>query len=233
MMSDVELMRRERHLKGLALNTYSEYSLLPWIINLNQATENSLLRFEKFAFTVRVGYWNDFSYIHDPVFYDLARSVGLSERKYIMEKLEEGTTPHATELNLQVVTEHIREMVADRYPPTVIALPIELHHAVNLEWDPTWQAIQFNPDRLRIDDMDVRILWSNKYMPFKRAYLVNRDFGVWTTKEPKDRRLEVVFRRVTEELMEVTVQTVFNFQFLETGAVRSFEILNLPPDNGM
>jgi hypothetical protein len=218
----------EERLRGIAIEIYKQYSMIPSVSTTDTAPPNSSLSFDKFGRKILIDHWLDPSYVHDILFHDLGRIIGLSERKYFIDQLAKNVSPQRMDISLGLIEQSAAEMAESHGAPTAILLPIELYQKVHANWDPSWRTIRYNPDRFVFADTQIRIFWSNMYTPFKIVYLVAPSFGIWTTRRPKDERLEVLFNPQSDTSMEVTVQTVFNFQVRTAEAVRAFEIPNLP-----
>jgi hypothetical protein len=115
-----------------------------------------------------IDHWRSPEYVHDLVFQDLGRIIGLSETKYLYDKLMDDTfaSRQAGEFNLSIVRDAATTMAADGLIPTALILPIELYRDVFTRWDPSGRLITYGPrESINLEGIRIRLLWSNNFVP--------------------------------------------------------------------
>lgn len=222
MSASEQEMARQRE---KTLRSYDEYSILPSVatlINYNPTTNPTRL---KFAQTIKLDHWLDPSYVHDLVFYELGRTIGLSEQKFIVNELLGGIPGTQVEhLDLETVTRAVTDLAVDGHKPSAILLPIELYQEVFNSWAAGGRLMSYHPQRLMIAGMEIRMLWSNKYNPFKRCFVLRRDFANWIARPSAEERVQVDFDQTGPAEMRVTVESRFDYRVVDAQAVKTFRI---------
>gem|GEM_PF-3236082 len=214
----------------MAVQTYNEYSLLPDVVELQDFDERTAPTRLKFARRILIDHWNDPSYVHDLVFYELGRTIAISERKFVTDELlmkVKATTVERFDFDALVTA--ITKLSSKGDLPSAVLLPIELFHDVVSLWNSSGSLIQYHPERITVAGTQMRLFWSNKYNPFQNAFVISKDFASWTASPSRAERLKVVFDQEKASNMRVTVEACFDYRVLKESAVEAFRITTLKP----
>lgn len=212
------------------METYNEYSVVPSIFNLVSYDEVGAPTRLKFAQRVTLEHWLEPGWVNDLVFNELGRTIGLSERIYVTDKVLSNVPPRRVDaLSLDVVTQSIRNLVDNGHEPSAMLLPIEAFKEVHNVWNSSSRLISYHPETISVEGRDVRLFWSNKYNPFHFCYIVSRDCANWTARPSLDVRLTVDFVELEPRRMQVTVESRFDVSEIRADAVIALEIANLEP----
>jgi len=214
---------RATEMRELSRRTYAEYSALPSLVTLKDSPTITEGEFLKFASRVSVGHewFTDPSMVPNALFYDLARSIGLSERAYLVKEMRglSGVT-HRTGINPQVLEEVVHDMTGNGLTPTAILLPIDIYQEVYSNWDRTGRMIRYGAkESLTLGGAEMRLYWSNKFNQFDECLVVCRKFAVWEAKPSVRERLQVVFENDGTQITGVLMQTLFRFRPIEARGV--------------
>lgn len=205
-------------MRELSRRSYKEYSVLPSLVLLKDygpqwEGEGEFLKFAS-KVPAEHEWFTDPSNVPDMVFYDLARSIGLSERAYLIKEMQSlHGAVRRTGISLQVIAGEVQEMIARRVTPTAILLPIEIFKEVHTRWDPTGRAIRYGPNEsLTLGGAEMRLFWSNKFTPFRECFVVSKKFARWIAKPSTDDRLQVIYENDGNRITSILMQTVFRFE---------------------
>jgi hypothetical protein len=224
--SESEKMR----LRKLTIDTYNQYSILPSVVNLQKSVGVDSDTPHKFARHLTVDHWLDQSYVHDLVFIEMGRVIGLSETKYLVERIEKEIRPvSGNAFDMDLISHHAHELSEKKYNPTALILPIQLYREFFNKWVLTRHLKIHGPgEQITLDGLRMRLVWSNKFVPLSRALIVNKYFADWTCSPSPDDRIQVNFAPKDETNMDVQVESKFRMEIKRPELVVSLDIPNLP-----
>lgn len=211
-------------LTGIVRNSYLEYSMLKGVATLldyQPQSQPTRLLFER---NVVIDHWMDPNYVHDLIFYELARVIGLSEQKFVVDRLlNEAPKERVDRYDLEMVRGAVADMRSDGDVPTALVLPIELYQDVFQTWSTHGLMMQYHPQRLTIDGVSLRLYWSNKYNAFSNAFVVSENFATWVARPTREVRIEVDYQLEGVGCMRVDVRSRFDYRIANARAIRAFE----------
>ncbi len=214
---------KAKEMRDYSRRTYAEYSVLPSLVTLRDYAHSDTGEFFKFASHIRAGegWFTDPNVVPDLVFYDLARSIGLSERAYLVKEMQglRGAA-RTSDLTLETLTRVVGELKERGHTPTAILLPIEVFQEAHLIWDPSFHLIRYGPrESITIGGTEMRLVWSNKFNPFDEGFVVSSSFARWVAKPSVEERLQVTYESDDERITGVLMQTLFSLEVLHEDAL--------------
>jgi hypothetical protein len=219
-------------LSKLTQKIYKQYTFLDDVVKVvgaNRAAQTSSSPRTHITRKVVLENWLEPNVIHDLVFQELARQVGLEERRIVMDRLSsDNFQPQSGEFKLETIDSAINAMTNRGFHPDALLLPIQLYQVVFTRWDPTGRIVSYGPRPLiTVYETRLKLFWSSIYVPFRDAFLVSRDFATWTVFPSPEQRLQVRFNALPDNEMEVIVETSFNFEVRRREGATRFSITEL------
>jgi hypothetical protein len=170
-------------------------------------------------------------YSREDIYYDVAlqqlgRNIAFSEKKFIIEEiLKNERIKHISipETNLTVLKEQIQRIVdeTNTYPEILLA-PVDyfvkFHDWYRSMTDRSFRMETF--DKMIISGHSYRVLWSNKYIPFKEFIFANKSYGEWVAKPSINKRFYVKISESDKpDKLDLLMYTTLKFSILEPNRI--------------
>jgi len=122
---------------------------------------------------------------------------------------------HAKDLSYETISKAIAS-----FPPNAqitIFIPIDFYSALHLIAHKRMH-VEYRDYRptLLVGSKEMRVIWSNKYVPFEEIILIGRGFGEWIVKldENTGQTLTFDLRPASGKKIDVTVRTIAMYSIL-------------------
>ena len=187
-IKEIERCKRE------ILSSYKRESFISEFVSVRQFSEETDARLNFISIglhhVVPMKWFTDESYY--PGFYcnQLGRGIGIGEKKYLLEKIEEYSKeiePQETEFRVKKLISITKNFIDEGFSPTIF-IPLKYFVEINTVAATNYAARRPIMDfsgrihKLIVGGTKVPIMWSNKFMDFKKVILFDKHIGIWIFK---------------------------------------------------
>lgn len=194
-----DAMEKLQRCQELFTNIYHESSVINTIVQTRDAVEldENFLKIYRRTYMPK-DWFNRIDHYPDLVFRQFGADLAFSEKKYILEQILENENIERIERDREIQFADLRNVLLrlaerQRDTPIVLFLPIRYYTQFHIDWiqeNPRQFTIRY-PRGATILGHNLRIFWSNKYMPFDEFVFIDASFGLWISKPSFENRLQV------------------------------------------
>jgi len=183
-------------------------------------------------------WFTDPTFYPDLVFSDIGRGLSTAERRYVVERIlssDQTRRIHLDTAGFDQVRQVVRDLrsslsTGNIFPRLTLFAPIDYYVAMHMDWAREARMPLIRGNELFIDDLPVKVFWSNKYADFDDFILFGKSNCRWVVKPNVRERLAVqIFPSETQpDNMELKTQLVFNLTILNPREITLLQISQRP-----
>jgi hypothetical protein len=223
-----DAMEKLQRCQELFTNVYYESSVIHSLVQTRDAMERDENFLKIYRRTYMPKEWfNRTDHYPDLVFRRFGANLALSEKKYVLEEILENENIEQIEIEREIQFADLRNALLhlserQRDTPLILFLPISYYTQFHIDWireNPHQLTIRY-PQGATILGLNLRIFWSNKYMPFDEFIIIDTSFGLWISKPSFRNRLQVTIDDSDrEDQLDFLAFTTFKFDIIDENRI--------------